>query len=123
MADSTIRTRRLTAVPALAFPFRVEQGCPVTCNDVTHIRDQIEQVLFTDPRERVFRPEFGAGTLSCPCSLLPQAAIDPFCRSAKLWLSPAAMATNPELGSGTSHCSTSHMPHAAMLPSDLNPML
>ena len=28
---------------------------------VRHIREQIEQVLFTDPGERVFRPEFGAG--------------------------------------------------------------
>ncbi len=28
---------------------------------VRHIREQIEQVLFTDPGDRVFRPEFGAG--------------------------------------------------------------
>ncbi len=28
---------------------------------VRHIREQIEQVLFTDPGERVFRPELGAG--------------------------------------------------------------
>ena len=26
-----------------------------------HVRQQIEQVLFTEPGERVFRPEFGAG--------------------------------------------------------------
>ncbi len=63
----------------LAFPFRIRtapqgdsgesspesddrlvQG-PVTSNRGEHVRDQIEQVLFTDPRERVFRPHFGAG--------------------------------------------------------------
>lgn len=26
-----------------------------------HVAEQIEQVLFTDPRERVFRPNFGGG--------------------------------------------------------------
>lgn len=30
-------------------------------NRARHVREQIEQVLFTNPLERVFRPEFGAG--------------------------------------------------------------
>ena len=47
--------------PYLAFPFRVEKGGPRLSSRSDHIREQIEQVLFTDPYERVFRPEFGAG--------------------------------------------------------------
>lgn len=45
----------------LSFPFRVEVDGVKTSRRQEHIRGQIEQVLFTDPRERVFRPEFGAG--------------------------------------------------------------
>ena len=56
--------RRLSAPPYLAFPFRVggdANGGGVLADRSQHVRDQIEQVLFTDPGERVFRPEFGAG--------------------------------------------------------------
>ena len=45
----------------LAFPFRLVNGAPAVCGRQQHVREQIEQVLFTNPRERVFRPEFGAG--------------------------------------------------------------
>lgn len=48
----------------LAFPFRVSEGGPTVSNRMNHIREQIEQVLFTNPGERVFRPEFGAGVKS-----------------------------------------------------------
>ena len=47
--------------PYLSFPFRVESTGPALSGRADHIRGQIEQVLFTDPYERVFRPEFGAG--------------------------------------------------------------
>lgn len=53
--------RRLVDPPYIAFPLRVNQAGAHTANRTRHIRDQIEQVLFTVPGERVFRPEFGAG--------------------------------------------------------------
>ena len=45
----------------LQFPFRVGGDGPLTSARRDHVREQIEQVLFTSPRERVFRPEFGVG--------------------------------------------------------------
>ena len=45
----------------LAFPFTVTARGPQTSDRAQHVREQIEQVLFTSPRERVFRPEFGVG--------------------------------------------------------------
>ncbi|TCJ12320.1 phage baseplate protein [Parasulfuritortus cantonensis] len=53
--------RRLVDPPYLAFPFAVAAGQPELASRSEHVRDQIEQVLFTLPGERVFRPEFGAG--------------------------------------------------------------
>jgi len=47
--------------PALAFPLRINSNGGELANRSRHVRDQIEQVLFTLPGERVFRPEFGAG--------------------------------------------------------------
>ena len=47
--------------PYLAFPFRVGPKGPAIAARAAHVRQQIEQVLFTVPGERVFRPEFGAG--------------------------------------------------------------
>ena len=52
---------RLTAPIYLSFPFRVDAGGPRVSERSRHVREQIEQVLFTIPGERVFRPEFGAG--------------------------------------------------------------
>jgi len=45
----------------LAFPFRIGEEGAATAERSAHVRQQIEQVLFTNPGERVFRPEFGAG--------------------------------------------------------------
>jgi uncharacterized protein len=45
----------------LAFPFRIHAAGAATADRSQHVRQQIEQVLFTDPGERVFRVEFGAG--------------------------------------------------------------
>ncbi|HSI51434.1 MAG TPA: GPW/gp25 family protein [Ideonella sp.] len=53
--------RRLVDPPYLAFPLRVDAAGPQLASRSEHIRGQIEQVLFTLPGERVFRPEFGAG--------------------------------------------------------------
>ncbi len=45
----------------MSFPFRVGPGGVATSKRREHIREQIAQVLFTNPTERVFRLEFGAG--------------------------------------------------------------
>lgn len=43
------------------FPLRLGSQGVATTDRMAHIRHQIEQVLFTDPGERWFRPDFGAG--------------------------------------------------------------
>ena len=46
----------------VAFPWFVDvRGATGTADREEHVRDLIEQVLFTSPGERVFRPEFGFG--------------------------------------------------------------
>lgn len=46
------------------FPFHVdERGRTAATGDADHVRDLIEQVLFTAPGERVNRPSFGCGVL------------------------------------------------------------
>jgi phage baseplate assembly protein W len=48
----------------LDFPFGFNGlGRSRECSDEEHIRDLIEQVLFTSPGERVNRPTFGSGLL------------------------------------------------------------
>lgn len=48
----------------LDFPFRFDgRGRTATTTDEGHIRDLIEQVLFTAPGERVNRPTFGSGLM------------------------------------------------------------
>jgi len=55
------KMQRLSDPPYLAFPFRIGADGARTSPRALHVREQIEQVLFTNPNERVFRPEFGAG--------------------------------------------------------------
>jgi len=46
------------------FPFRFDsRGHTATTDDSDHIRDMIEQFLFTNTGERVNRPDFGSGLL------------------------------------------------------------
>lgn len=46
------------------YPWHINQrGRTATTDDDDHIRDMIEQVLFTNPGERVNRPDFGSGLL------------------------------------------------------------
>jgi phage baseplate assembly protein W len=46
------------------FPFKFDRtGRTATANDDDHVRDMIEQFLFTNPGERVNRPDFGSGLL------------------------------------------------------------
>lgn len=47
-----------------AFPYAIDgRGRTATTSGDAHIRDLIEQLLFTTPGERVNRPEFGSGLL------------------------------------------------------------
>jgi phage baseplate assembly protein W len=51
-------------MPDIAFPYHFSGlGRTATTDRDDHIRDLIEQVLFTAPGERVMRPDFGAGLL------------------------------------------------------------
>lgn len=47
----------------LSFPFRIgKHGMPVQVSTLEeHIRDELIQLLLTDPGERLFLPEFGGG--------------------------------------------------------------
>jgi phage baseplate assembly protein W len=46
----------------LDFPFHIDgRGRTAETGEDDHIRDMIFQVLFTDPGERVNRPDFGCG--------------------------------------------------------------
>ncbi|HEX2254001.1 MAG TPA: GPW/gp25 family protein [Thermoanaerobaculia bacterium] len=49
-------------MPPLDFPFQVDgRGRSAVTDRGDHVRDLIEQVLFTRPGERVNRPDFGCG--------------------------------------------------------------
>lgn len=51
-------------MPELDFPYRIdERGRTAATTRPDHIRDLIEQVLFTAPGERVMRPDFGSALL------------------------------------------------------------
>lgn len=48
----------------LDYPFHFDpRGCTAATGDDDHVRDLIEQLLFTSPGERVMRPDFGSGLL------------------------------------------------------------
>lgn len=46
------------------YPFHIDdRGRTAEASDEDHVRDLIEQVLFTSPGERVNRPTFGSGVM------------------------------------------------------------
>lgn len=46
------------------FPFHADaRGRTAQVDEAAHVRDMIEQILFTSPGERVNRPSFGSGLL------------------------------------------------------------
>jgi uncharacterized protein len=48
----------------LAYPFRLNRsGHTASCDDALHIRQMVEQLLFTSPGERVNQPDFGSGLM------------------------------------------------------------
>ncbi|RVU28517.1 hypothetical protein EOT10_01115 [Streptomyces antnestii] len=57
-------SRRTRVRSDIAFPFRVDRrGRTAHADHDEHVRDLIEQLLFTSPGERVMRPDFGCGLL------------------------------------------------------------
>lgn len=49
----------------LDYPWRIDgRGRTAEVDPDGHVRDLIEQVLFTSPGERVMRPDFGSGVLA-----------------------------------------------------------
>ena len=52
---------RLPRVSYMKFPFAMTREGPAVSTRMDHIREEVMQVLFTSPGERVFRPEFGFG--------------------------------------------------------------
>lgn len=46
------------------FPFHIDtRGRTAECGEAAHVRDMLEQLLFTNAGERVNRPEFGSGLM------------------------------------------------------------
>jgi phage baseplate assembly protein W len=54
-------TTQLNNSDYMKFPLTIGTDGAVKSSRREHVRELIEQVLFTDPRERWFRPEFGVG--------------------------------------------------------------
>ena len=52
---------RLNNPDYMKFPLEIGTRGAATSSRLLHVREQIEQVLFTHPGERWFRPEFGIG--------------------------------------------------------------
>ena len=48
----------------IAYPYALDhRGCTAASDEDRHIRDLVEQVLFTSPGERINRPNFGTPIL------------------------------------------------------------
>ena len=45
----------------MQFPLEISAQGAVTSSRHQHVREQIEQILFTNPGERWYRPDFGIG--------------------------------------------------------------
>ena len=55
------KTQKLPEPTYLSFPFRVGDSAVVYSDRSAHVKELIEQVLFTNQKERIFRANFGAG--------------------------------------------------------------
>ncbi len=52
---------RLNNRDYMRFPFSVGENGATVSSRHQHVREQIEQILFTNPGERWYRPDFGIG--------------------------------------------------------------
>jgi len=48
----------------MSFPFTIGEDGSQRSSRHQHVREQIEQILFTNPGERWYRPEFGIGAMA-----------------------------------------------------------
>lgn len=48
----------------MRFPFSISENGADVSSRQQHVREQIEQILFTNPGERWFRPDFGIGAMA-----------------------------------------------------------
>ncbi|MEH1924301.1 GPW/gp25 family protein [Nostoc sp.] len=65
MPEYLVNLPRHRNVINIDFPFHFDRyHRTASTSDASHIRDLIEQLLFTTPGERVNRPDFGCGVLS-----------------------------------------------------------
>ncbi|MEH1887819.1 GPW/gp25 family protein [Nostoc sp.] len=65
MPEYLVNLPRQKNVTNIDFPFHFDRyHRTASTSDASHIRDLIEQLLFTTPGERVNRPDFGCGVLS-----------------------------------------------------------
>ncbi|WP_392529963.1 GPW/gp25 family protein [Nostoc sp. C117] len=66
MPEYLVNLPRQRNVINIDFPFHFDRNYHTssTSDENKHIRDLIEQLLFTTPGERVNRPDFGSGVLS-----------------------------------------------------------
>jgi uncharacterized protein len=65
MPEYLVNLPRQRNVTNIDFPFHFDRyHRTASTSDENHIRDLIEQLLFTTPGERVNRPDFGCGVLS-----------------------------------------------------------
>ena len=55
---------RLNAPDYMKFPLTIGDDGAMTSNRLDHVRETIKIVLFTNPGERWFRPEFGLGAVA-----------------------------------------------------------
>ena len=58
--DKLTRTR-INHRDYMRFPFEIGAKGAVNSSRHQHVREQIEQILFTNPGERWYRPDFGIG--------------------------------------------------------------
>jgi phage baseplate assembly protein W len=85
----------------IAYPYSISlRGRTAEASEEDHVRDLLEQVLFTAPGERVNRPTFGTGLLQLvfePNSEELRAAVQLAVQSAlQLWLSEVIVAEQVE---------------------------
>lgn len=65
MPDYFVNSAIERDVRNIDFPFHIDRwGHTASTDYANHIRDLIEQLLFTNPGERVNRPDFGSGLLT-----------------------------------------------------------
>jgi len=48
----------------MSFPFSIDEDGADVSSRQQHVREQIEQIIFTNPGERWYRPDFGIGAMA-----------------------------------------------------------